>query len=154
MNHTNCQFRDKHTVGGIVFYKHAFLVEISVADFSAPMYASLFKFCIHLDTVQMYCIRENQMANTCICFSIVLPLCSFYICHSCIMNTEISVKNFSGTAQLRKMTFSTNIGNEKLYCLRNNQPSPAYQPLYLSIFLSLCCVNFLKFYTNLHKEIP
>ena len=26
MNHTNCQFRDKHTVEGIVFYKHAFLV--------------------------------------------------------------------------------------------------------------------------------
>ena len=26
MNHTSCQFRDKHTVGGIVFYKHAFLV--------------------------------------------------------------------------------------------------------------------------------
>ena len=26
MNHTICQFRDKHTVGGIVFYKHAFLV--------------------------------------------------------------------------------------------------------------------------------
>ena len=26
MNHTNCQFRDKHTVGVIVFYKHAFLV--------------------------------------------------------------------------------------------------------------------------------
>ena len=29
MNHTNCQFRDKHTVGGIVFYKHAFLVSVS-----------------------------------------------------------------------------------------------------------------------------
>ena len=28
MNHTSCQFRDKHTVGGIVFYKHAFLVQI------------------------------------------------------------------------------------------------------------------------------
>ena len=28
MNHTNYQFRDKHTVGGIVFYKHAFLVLI------------------------------------------------------------------------------------------------------------------------------
>ena len=26
MNHASCQFRDKHTVGGIVFYKHAFLV--------------------------------------------------------------------------------------------------------------------------------
>ena len=32
MNHTNCQFRDKHTVGGIVFYKHAFLVYFSVDD--------------------------------------------------------------------------------------------------------------------------
>ena len=29
MNPTNCQFRDKHTVGGIVFYKHAFLVSFS-----------------------------------------------------------------------------------------------------------------------------
>ena len=29
MNHTSCQFRDKHTVGGIVFYKHAFLVFLS-----------------------------------------------------------------------------------------------------------------------------
>ena len=28
MNHTGCRFRDKHTVGGIVFYKHAFLVLI------------------------------------------------------------------------------------------------------------------------------
>ena len=29
MNHTSCQFRDKHTVGGIVFYKHEFLVLIN-----------------------------------------------------------------------------------------------------------------------------
>ena len=33
MNHTSCQFRDKHTVGGIVFYKHAFLVTISIIDY-------------------------------------------------------------------------------------------------------------------------
>ena len=30
MNHTSCQFRDKHTVGGIVFYKHAFLVHHNI----------------------------------------------------------------------------------------------------------------------------
>ena len=30
MVHTNCQFRGKHTVGGIVFYKHAFLVLLSL----------------------------------------------------------------------------------------------------------------------------
>ena len=77
------------------------------------------------------------MASACICFSILFPLCSFSICHCCIMNMEISVKNFSGTAQLRKVTFSTNIGNDKLYCVRNKQQSPAYQSLYLSIFLSL-----------------
>ena len=30
MVHTNCQFRDKHAVGGIVFYKHAFLVVLAL----------------------------------------------------------------------------------------------------------------------------
>ena len=50
----------------------------------------------------------------------------FSIFHSCIINREISVKNFVGTAQLRKVKFSTNIGNDKLYCVRNNQLSPAY----------------------------
>ena len=54
------------------------------------------------------------------------------------MNIEISVKHFSGIAQLRKVKFSRNIGNDKLYCVRNNQSSSAlYQSLYLSIFLSL-----------------
>ena len=32
MNHTGCRFRDKHTVGGIVFYKHAFLVISRLPD--------------------------------------------------------------------------------------------------------------------------
>ena len=32
MNNTSCQFRDKHTVGGIVFYKHAFLVYINFVE--------------------------------------------------------------------------------------------------------------------------
>ena len=36
MNHTGCQFRDKHTVGGIVFYKHAFLVSLSSDPGSMP----------------------------------------------------------------------------------------------------------------------
>ena len=71
------------------------LIEISVTDFSASIYASFFKFCIHLDSVKVYCVRENQIAS--ICFSILFPLCSFSICHSCIMNMKISVKNFSET---------------------------------------------------------
>ena len=77
-----------------------------------------------------------------ICFSIVLPLCSFYICLSCIMNMEISVKNFSGTAQLRKVTFSTNIGNDKLYCLRNNQQGSHRLEKYLK--MKGCLEKYLK----------
>ena len=45
MNHTNCQFRDKHTVGGIVFYKHAFLVYTCInLNFSG--YALEFKYLV------------------------------------------------------------------------------------------------------------
>ena len=55
----------------------------------------------------------------------------------CVCVNFFSVKDFSGTARHRMMKFGTNIGYGKLYCVRKNQPSPAYQPLYLSIFLSL-----------------
>ena len=111
------------------------LIEISVTDFSAPIYASFFKFCIYQESVKVYRVRENQIDS--ICFSILFPLCSFSICHSCIMNREISVKNVSGIARHWMMKFDTNIVYGKLYCVRKNQPSLAYQSLYLSIFLSL-----------------
>ena len=82
-----------------------------------------------------------------ICFSILFPLCSFTICHSCILNMEISVKHFSGTVRHRMMKFGTNIGHDKLYCVTKNQPSSAYQSLYLSIFLSL----LLKFLSQISQ---
>ena len=56
---------------------------------------------------------------------------------ACVCVNFFSVKDFSGTACHRMMKFGTNIGYGKLYCVRKNQPSPAYQSLYLSIFLSL-----------------
>ena len=46
------------------------------------------------------------------------------------------VKDFSGTTEPRILKFGTNVGY-KLYCVRENQPPPAYHSLYLSIFLSL-----------------
>ena len=42
---------------------------LKFTDFSAPIYASFFKFCIHLDSDQVYCVRENRMASA--CFSIL-----------------------------------------------------------------------------------
>ena len=49
-------------------YLSIFVSEISITNFSAPIYASFSKFCLYLDSVQVYCVRENQMAS--ICFSI------------------------------------------------------------------------------------
>ena len=38
-------------------------MEISVTDFSAPIGASVFKFCVHLKVGQVYCVNENKDAN-------------------------------------------------------------------------------------------
>ena len=34
-------------------------MEISVTDFSAPIGASVFKFCVHLQDGKVYCVNEN-----------------------------------------------------------------------------------------------
>ena len=63
MNHTNCQFRDKHTVGGIVFYKHAFLV-LNMS------YEHLFEVFMHLyflttakytDVIYIFCDKKMKI---------------------------------------------------------------------------------------------
>ena len=46
-------------------------MEISVSDFSAPIGASVFKFCVHLQEGKVYWVNENKMA--------ILNLPSFYI---------------------------------------------------------------------------
>ena len=38
-------------------------VKISVSDFSAPIGASVFKFCVHLKVGKVYCLNENKDAN-------------------------------------------------------------------------------------------
>ena len=38
-------------------------IKISVADFSAPIGASVFKFCVHLQEGLVYCVNENKDAN-------------------------------------------------------------------------------------------
>ena len=35
-------------------------IKMSITDFSAPLRARIFKFCIHLDSGQLYCGEENQ----------------------------------------------------------------------------------------------
>ena len=38
-------------------------MEISVTDFSAPIGASVFKFCAHLQEGKLYCVNENEDVN-------------------------------------------------------------------------------------------
>ena len=38
-------------------------MKISVADFSAPIEASVFKFCVLLQVGKMYCLNENKDAK-------------------------------------------------------------------------------------------
>ena len=115
-------------------------IKISVTDFSASMRAIVFKFCIHLESGQVYCGKENQddEMNFCLLF----PFLLFSISHSNVMHREICVKDFSGTTTPRILKFGTNVGYDLLHCVRENQPPDAYHFLYLSIFLSLQS-NFL-----------
>ena len=104
------------------------------------MRANVFKFCIHLDSVQVYCGKENQDAE--INFCLLFPFLLFSISHSNVIHREICVKDFSKITAPRILKFDTNVGYVLLHCVRENQPPDAYHFLYLSIFLSLQS-NFL-----------
>ena len=54
----------------------------------------------------------------------------------CVCKLFFFVKDFSGTTAFRTSKFGTNVGYDLLYCVKENQPPPAYHSLYLSIFLS------------------
>ena len=55
----------------------------------------------------------------------------------CVCKPSFYIKDFSGTTEPRILKFSTNVGYNLLFCVRENEPPPAYHSLYLSIFLSL-----------------
>ena len=104
------------------------------------MRAKVFKFCIHLESGQVYCGKETQDAE--INFCLLFPFLLFSISHSNVIHREICFKDFWGTTAPRILKFGTNVGYDLLHCVRENQPPDAYHFLYLSIFLSLQS-NFL-----------
>ena len=104
------------------------------------MRATVFKFCIHLESGQVYCGIENQDAE--INFCLLFPFFLFSISHSSVIHREICVKDFSGTTAPRILKFGRNVEYDLLHCVRENQPPDAYLFLYLSIFISLQ-TNFL-----------
>ena len=91
-------------------------IKISVTDFSASMRAKVFKFCIHLESGQIYCGKGNQDAEINFCLFFLFSL--FSISHSNVIHREICVKDFSGTTAPRILKFGTNVGYDLLYCVK------------------------------------
>ena len=54
-------------------------MKISVADLSAPIGASVFKFCVHLQVGQVYCVNENKDAKAHFAFFFNFSFCHSYI---------------------------------------------------------------------------
>ena len=68
-------------------------MEISVTDFSAPIGASIFKFCIHLQVGKVYCVNENQDAYP--HFAVFFQFFIFSFCHSNIIHMDILLSKIS-----------------------------------------------------------
>ena len=77
------QFPDAYHSPYLFFFSP---INFCVTDFSAPMRATVFKLCIHLQRLEVYCVKENR------------DIC------------EICVKQFSGTTAPRIFKFNTVIG--------------------------------------------
>ena len=83
------------------------------------MRAKVFKFCIHLESCQVYCGKENQDAEINVC--LLFPFFRL----SDVIHREICVKDFSGTTAPRILKTGTNVGYDLLHCVRENQPPDA-----------------------------
>ena len=67
-------------------------MKISVADFSAPIGASVFKFCEHLQEGKVYCVNENKGAYP--HFAFFFQIFYFSFCHSYITHMDIFHQSF------------------------------------------------------------
>ena len=73
---------------------------------------------------------ENMCVCVCVC-----KLFSHQISRVCVCKLFFP-SDFSGTTSPRILKFGTNVGYGKLYCVKENQPPPAYHSLYLSFSFS------------------
>ena len=71
-------------------------MEISVTDFSAPIGASVFKFCVHLQVGKVYCVNEHKDANPPFAFFqfFIFPFCHSYIIHMDIFFCQRFLSNY------------------------------------------------------------
>ena len=111
-------------------------LKLFVTEFSAPIIARVFKFCVHHEKGQVYCEKENQdsVVNLCHFFSI-FPF--FSISHSNVMHREICVKDFSGTTAAKDFEICNKCWVWLIVFCKRESSSCCLSLPYLSIFLSL-----------------
>ena len=64
-------------------------MKISVTDLSAPIRASVFKVCEHLQVGLVYCVNENKVAMAHFAFFF-----NFSFCHSNITHMDVFCQSF------------------------------------------------------------
>ena len=74
-----CVKENQHAALIVPFICSFFFSQIKhfITEFSAPITARVFKFCIHLERGQVYCGKENQDAV--INFCLLFPFCFFHL---------------------------------------------------------------------------
>ena len=86
-------------------------MEISVTDFSAPIWARVFLFRVHLQVGKVYCVNENLDVNPHFAFFFQFFIFSFF--HSYIIHMDIfSVKDFSAATWVRILKFGTKLDSD------------------------------------------
>ena len=73
-----------------------------------------FKFCIHLNGGQVYCVIDNQEAFFNLSF---FPFFPISISQSYVMHMENSINNISGTVSPMVLKFGINVYHDQLYCV-------------------------------------
>ena len=100
----------------------------------------VFKFCIHLESGQVYCGTENQDAE----IYFYHLFFHFSITRSNVIHREICVKDFSGTTAPRILKFGTNVGYDSLFVLKKIS-------MLLLIIPFICPLFFLSSKTFHHR---
>ena len=67
-------------------------MKISLADFAAPIRASVFKVCAHLQVGKEYCVNENK--DVIPYFAFFFQIFKFSFCHSYLTDMDIFCQSF------------------------------------------------------------
>ena len=101
-----------HTVSLFVHFTFS-PMEISVIDFSAPIKASVLKFCVHPQVGKVYCVNGNEDANPHFAFFLHF----FYLFLLSFLYNIFSVNDFSAITWVRILKFGTKLDSDELYCV-------------------------------------